>query len=129
LGESNRKITGFLKLVESLRKKAVAGTLSELMRAVIEDTGYLEKLQSSDDLAAESRIDNLNELQGIALTIEVSVHGSSGNSSNQPVQLRHPVRGRGVTALIPLKGRLMNGLRPVQAVSLSSFRLCSIGRR
>jgi DNA helicase-2/ATP-dependent DNA helicase PcrA len=64
---SVRSIEAFNALVGGLRAEAAAGIpVAELAEAVLDRSGYLPKLQASEDFQDASRIENLNELISVA---------------------------------------------------------------
>ena len=72
IGADSAKVHGFAVLIRELKKIAERASLTELIRAVIEKTDYAKKLEESKDITAESRLENLKELQAIGLTLEES---------------------------------------------------------
>ncbi len=71
LGPSaQRAVRRFADVMVSLRERAEAGggsgPVAELLRAVLDETGYLEALQAERTIEAEGRIENLEELVGVA---------------------------------------------------------------
>ena len=56
------KLRSFLLILETLREKAVQVTLPELYHAILDETHYVTRLKEEDTPEAESRIENLEEL-------------------------------------------------------------------
>lgn len=56
------KLRGFLNVLEQLREKAVQVNLPELYHAILDTTQYVIRLKEEDTPEAESRIENLEEL-------------------------------------------------------------------
>lgn len=57
----------FVELMAELREKVVQGeTPEQILTAVLDKSGYLAALQSSDDPQDETRVENLSELQAVA---------------------------------------------------------------
>ncbi|MES2962822.1 MAG: 3'-5' exonuclease, partial [Bdellovibrionota bacterium] len=56
------KLRGFLNILEQLREKAVQVPLPELYHAILDTTQYVIRLKEEDTPEAESRIENLEEL-------------------------------------------------------------------
>lgn len=71
------KLRHFLLLLESLREKALAGTLPELYHAILDETKYVQRLKEEDSPEAESRIENLEELDN-AITKFAEERGDEG---------------------------------------------------
>jgi ATP-dependent DNA helicase UvrD/PcrA len=67
VARSAKSIEAFNSLIGGLRAEVESGIgVAELAEAILERTGYLAELQSSDDLQDVSRIENLNELVAVA---------------------------------------------------------------
>jgi UvrD-like helicase C-terminal domain/Dolichyl-phosphate-mannose-protein mannosyltransferase len=65
--KSVRSIEAFNELIDGLRADDAAGMpVADLAEAVLERSGYLAELQTSEDLRDASRIENLNELISVA---------------------------------------------------------------
>lgn len=61
IGKSAQKIEAFTNMIKVFRAKALEMNVHDLIRLVLNDTGYMDELESSDDPDAEDRIDNLEE--------------------------------------------------------------------
>lgn len=66
LGESNKNIRAFTELISEIRKESVGLSVGDLIALVVEKSGYGPKLKALKDLTAESRLENLKELEGVA---------------------------------------------------------------
>jgi ATP-dependent DNA helicase UvrD/PcrA len=71
LGSSaQRAVRRFADVMVSLRERAEADNgsipVAELLQAVLSETGYLEALQAERTIEAEGRVENLEELIGVA---------------------------------------------------------------
>jgi len=62
LGKSAVKLKGFVNMIQVFRSKQEFYGLGDLIRDIIETTGYVRELEASDDDDAESRIENIDEL-------------------------------------------------------------------
>lgn len=62
LGNGKKKLDGFTNMIRVFRAKAKEMTVDELIRTILDDTGYLAELQASDDPDADDRIENIEEL-------------------------------------------------------------------
>ncbi len=60
----------FMELMEKLMSLKEQLTVSELINAILEDTGYLKELEASKEIEDESRIENLKELVSAAVDFE-----------------------------------------------------------
>lgn len=58
----HKAVTAFVDKVEDWRTSKESTTVSELLTQVLEDSGYIAKLESQDAVEAESRLDNLQQL-------------------------------------------------------------------
>jgi DNA helicase-2/ATP-dependent DNA helicase PcrA len=65
-GASLRAAESFHTLIQSLQSAAQELELPELLEAVLERSGYLESLQAERTIEAAGRIENLEELVGVA---------------------------------------------------------------
>jgi DNA helicase II / ATP-dependent DNA helicase PcrA len=65
-------IRDFLALLTNLRAVAIDGTPSEILEAVLDQTGYLRELEASKDPQDAGRVDNLRELVSVAREFEES---------------------------------------------------------
>ena len=62
-----KAVARFASTMESLRERAEqAGPVAELLEAVLDETGYIEALKAERTVEAEGRIENLEELVGVA---------------------------------------------------------------
>ena len=62
IGRSSTKLEPFVTMIRVLRAKAETYSLSELLKDVIETTGYVNQLEANTDEEAEARIENIDEL-------------------------------------------------------------------
>ena len=62
IGRSLNKIDGFVTFIQTLKSKAQACTVKELLEEVIGMTGYVEELEAEDTEESRARIENINEL-------------------------------------------------------------------
>src|SRR4029453_2008358 len=67
---AQRAVRRFADAMVALRERADAGdgsgSVADLLEAVLNETGYLEALQAERTIEAEGRIENLQELVGVA---------------------------------------------------------------
>lgn len=56
------KVASFVALLNGFRKTAAAGTLAELARSVMQESGYLDRLKQSRDEDDAERLENLEQL-------------------------------------------------------------------
>lgn len=62
IGRGASKLESFVALIEHFKTDAKELTISELMREILEETGYIESLKEEGSEEAESRIENIDEL-------------------------------------------------------------------
>ncbi|NLZ47956.1 MAG: DNA helicase PcrA [Clostridiales bacterium] len=67
---SKTSINKFMDLMENLQALKEQLTVSELVNAVLEDTGYIKELENSKEIEDESRVENLKELVSAAVDFE-----------------------------------------------------------
>lgn len=72
IGRSAGKLDSFVALMEYFKGFAAKETLSDLMKEIIEKTGYVENLEAEDKEDAQSRIENIEELQSKIAAYEES---------------------------------------------------------
>ena len=62
IGRSASKLAPFVTMIQSFRSKTEFLGLEELLRDVLEVTGYLKELEESDEEDAADRVENVHEL-------------------------------------------------------------------
>lgn len=103
----------FVDLIDGLRAKIDSTPLSNLIDAVIEETGYGPKLKAINDEESLSRLENLQELKAIGASMEIESERreilcefldrvSLSSSQELPVEERKDAVRREPTAFISL---------------------------
>ena len=59
-------MTAFRRLVETLQAAALELDVPELLERVLERSGYVEALEAERTIEAQGRLENLQELVGVA---------------------------------------------------------------
>ena len=72
LGRASAKIESFVTFIQAMRSKVELLSVSELLQEIIDATGYVTELNAEGTDEARARIENIEELQGKALTYEES---------------------------------------------------------
>lgn len=62
IGRSLNKIEGFVTFIQSLKSKAEAYSVTEILEEVIDLTGYVDELKAEDTEESRARIENIDEL-------------------------------------------------------------------
>lgn len=62
IGAGKKKLDGFTNMIRVFRAKSLEMTVDELIRCILDETGYLAELEASDDPDADDRIENIEEL-------------------------------------------------------------------
>lgn len=62
IGRSLNKIEGFITFIQSLKSKAQAYSVTEILEEVIDLTGYVDELKAEDTEESRARIENIDEL-------------------------------------------------------------------
>lgn len=62
IGRSAAKLDSFVALIEYFKRQSEEISLSDLMKEIIEKTGYIETLEVEDNEEAQARIENIDEL-------------------------------------------------------------------
>ncbi len=68
--KKQRELERFAELIASLRESAEKLSLSDLLVAVMEESGYIRELQTDDTADARTRLENLQELVTVAKEFE-----------------------------------------------------------
>ncbi len=82
LGRSLSKIDGFVTFIQSLKSKAEAYTVQELLEEIIDLTGYVAELEAEDTDEARARIENIDELISKTVT-----YGETMEEMDRPASL------------------------------------------
>jgi DNA helicase-2/ATP-dependent DNA helicase PcrA len=72
-----KELERFAELVGDLRRRAEDMSVADLLVAVMEDSGYVRELQGDDSHDARNRLENLQELVGVAREYEAADAESS----------------------------------------------------
>jgi DNA helicase-2/ATP-dependent DNA helicase PcrA len=67
-----KELERFAELIGDLRARAESMSIADLLVAVMEDSGYVRELQSEDTHDARARLENLQELVGVARDYEAT---------------------------------------------------------
>lgn len=70
VGRSASKLDSFAALIEYFKGQTEKESITDLLREIIEKTGYVESLEVEDKVEAESRIENIDELVNKAAAYE-----------------------------------------------------------
>ena len=70
VGRSVSKLNSFAALIEYFKGQTEKESITDLLREIIEKTGYVESLEAEDKVEAESRIENIDELVNKAAAYE-----------------------------------------------------------
>ncbi len=70
LGKAAAKIRPFVTFIQTMRSKLPYLGVSELLREVIEETGYVKELEAEDTEEAQARIENIDEFISKAVSYE-----------------------------------------------------------
>ena len=82
IGRSLSKIDGFVTFIQMLKSKAQAYTVEDLLKEIIELTGYVKELEAEDTEEARARIENIDELISKTVTYQQTME-----EQNQPATL------------------------------------------
>ena len=72
LGKASLKIRPFVNFIQTMRSKAPIIGVSELLREIIEETGYVRELEAEGTDEATARIENIDELISKVVAYEES---------------------------------------------------------
>jgi DNA helicase-2/ATP-dependent DNA helicase PcrA len=80
-----KAISRFNELMGELRERAEDGSVAALVEATLEQSGYLEALEAERTIEAEGRIENLQELVGVAREFDAN-RQVEGDSEETPLE-------------------------------------------
>ena len=80
-----RSVSRFTGLIEELRAEFEGGPVADLLKALLERSGYLDALRAERTIEAEGRIENLEELVGVAAEFDAN-REVEGPSELQPLE-------------------------------------------
>ncbi|MCL2860204.1 MAG: ATP-binding domain-containing protein [Oscillospiraceae bacterium] len=83
----------FVEAIESLIKEKDGMTLSNFIKKVLEDTGYIKALEEENSKEAENRIANLNEFLNVAIEFENEIAENSLQSFLESITLSNDIDG------------------------------------
>ena len=67
-----KAVSRFAAVMAGLRERAEGDSVAELLESVLHDTGYFDSLEAERTLEAEGRMENLQELVGVAGEFDVN---------------------------------------------------------
>ena len=82
IGRGASKFESFVALIEHFKTDAEDMSISDLLKEIIEETGYIESLQAEDMVEAETRIENIDELLS-----KVAAYEEDCEDRNEPASL------------------------------------------
>ena len=82
IGRGAPKLESFVALIEHFKTDAEDMSISDLLKEIIEETGYIESLQAEDMVEAETRIENIDELLS-----KVAAYEEDCEDRNEPASL------------------------------------------
>ena len=82
IGRGASKLDSFVALIEHFKTDAEDMSISDLLKEIIEETGYIESLQAEDMVEAETRIENIDELLS-----KVAAYEEDCEDRNEPASL------------------------------------------
>jgi DNA helicase-2/ATP-dependent DNA helicase PcrA len=75
--KKQKELDRFADLIENLRARAESLTISELLVAIMEESGYVRELRAEDNAEARGRLENLQEFLTVAREFEAGENGKS----------------------------------------------------
>ena len=82
IGRGVSKLESFVALIEHFKADAEEMTISDLMKEIIDETGYVESLKDEGEIEAEARIENIDEFLSKIAAYEVNC-----DDMNEPAML------------------------------------------
>jgi DNA helicase-2/ATP-dependent DNA helicase PcrA len=88
LGAAAVKAVGrFMSIMERLRERVESASVGDLLKETLSETGYLEALEAERTIEAQGRIENLEELVGVAREYESAAEEPSLEEFLQQISL------------------------------------------
>src|SRR5439155_26938883 len=88
LGTAAIKAVGrFMSIMERLQERVETATVPELLEETLQETGYMDALRAERTIEAEGRIENLEELIGVAREYEATAEEPSVEEFLQQIAL------------------------------------------
>jgi len=84
---ATKAVTQFRNVVESIMATATDATVADIVEAVLDRTGYLEALEAERTIEARGRIENLEELVGVAREYDAAAQEPSLSGFLQEISL------------------------------------------
>ncbi|MGZ4339230.1 MAG: ATP-dependent helicase [Gaiellaceae bacterium] len=82
-----RAVTGFRNVMESLMATATDATVADVVEAVLDRSGYIETLEAERTIEARGRVENLEELVGVAREYDAAAAEPSLSGFLQEISL------------------------------------------
>ena len=73
-----KAVDTFMSVMERLRELAERTTVGDLLEALLQETGYVETLEAERTIEAQGRVENLQELVGVAREFDATWEGEQG---------------------------------------------------
>ena len=80
-----KALSRFAAIMAGLRERAEGDSVARLLESVLHDTGYMEALEAERTLEAEGRVENLQELVGVAQEFDAN-RAVEGPSEDTPLE-------------------------------------------
>ena len=80
-----KAVCRFHETMEELRARAESAPVAELLEATLHESGYLEALEAERTVEAEGRVENLEELVGVAAELDRN-RETEGESETTPLE-------------------------------------------
>jgi DNA helicase II / ATP-dependent DNA helicase PcrA len=84
---SQKNVQGFVNLMQSLMAGALDMSVADVVERVLEQSGYLESLEAERTIEARGRIENLEELVGVAREYDAAAQEPSLSGFLQEISL------------------------------------------
>ncbi len=80
---STRMATAFIQLIRDFRHLSARESVTALVKAIVERTGYLQNLQNDPTIESESRLENIGELLSVTAEFDQRGGGDRADESNE----------------------------------------------
>ena len=82
-----KAVDRFMSVMERLRERAETASVGDLLQETLQETGYLEALEAERTIEAQGRIENLEELVGVAREYDATAEEPSLEEFLQQIAL------------------------------------------
>ena len=83
-GPAVKSLGRFMSVMERLRERAEGASVGDLLQEALDESGYIEALEAERTIEAQGRLENLEELVGVAREYDAAAGEPSDESADEP---------------------------------------------